>query len=144
DFVGKIDGEAFEGGSAEGAQVILGAKQFIPGFEEQLVGVKAGEEKTLNVAFPEDYPVEHLKGKPAAFDVKVSAVRAPKPVELDDAFAEKLGMKTLDDVRAALRQRLEAEHNSQSRTKTKRALFDQLDAAHAFDLPKSMVEGEFQ
>lgn len=143
DFIGKIDGEPFEGGSAQGAVVMIGARQFIPGFEEQLVGVKSGEARTLNVSFPADYAVERLKGKAATFDVTVSSVKAPQETPLSDALAEKLGMKTLDEVRQALRQRLEAQHNEQSRLKTKRLLLDKLDAAHAFELPKTMVESEF-
>ena len=91
DFVGRIDGEAFEGGSAEDAQVVLGSNQFIPGFEEQLVGAKAGDERTLKVTFPEDYPVERLRGKAAEFETKVKSVRAPKQGEPDDAWAAELG-----------------------------------------------------
>ncbi|MGE3302164.1 MAG: trigger factor [Hyphomonadaceae bacterium] len=143
DFVGKMDGVAFEGGSGKDAQVLLGNKNFIPGFEEQLIGVKTGEERTLNVSFPADYGADNLAGKPATFDVKVTLVREAKDAAMDDTFAQKVGMETLDDVRAALRTRLENEHNTQSRLRVKRALFDQLDAAHTFDLPKTMVENEF-
>src|SRR5262249_51542373 len=95
DFVGKIDGEPFQGGSAEGAPVLIGSKQFIPGFEEQLIGVKAGDEKVLNVSFPEDYGVADLKGKAATFDVKVQSVKEPKDSELNDEFAKRLGLNTL-------------------------------------------------
>jgi trigger factor len=143
DFLGKLDGVPFEGGAAEGAPLMLGSKQFIPGFEEQLVGTKAGEERVLNVTFPDEYQAEHLAGKAATFEVKVKAVRTPKDGPIDDTLAERVGMKTLDDVRSALRQRIEAEHNAQSRAKTKRALFDKLDEAHSFELPASMVENEF-
>lgn len=143
DFVGKIDGEAFEGGSAEGAQVVIGSKQFIPGFEEQLIGAKAGEARTLNVSFPEDYGVAALKGKAATFETKVAIVRAPKSGEPDDAWAAELGFESLNALKAALRGRIESEHGGQSRAKAKRALFDQLDKLHSFDLPPRMVDAEF-
>jgi trigger factor len=143
DFLGKVDGVAFEGGSAENAPLLLGSKQFIPGFEEQLIGAKAGDKRLLNVTFPESYGAENLAGKAATFDVTVKKVQTPKDAPVDDAFAEKLGLKSLGEVRDALRKRIEAEHNAQSRAKAKRRLFDQLDVAHAFDLPKSMVESEF-
>jgi len=143
DFVGRIDGEAFQGGSAEGANLILGSKQFIPGFEEQLVGAKAGDERTLKVNFPDDYQVASLKGKAAEFETKVNVVRKPKEGAPDDAWAKELGFDSLNAVKEALKQRIESEHNSQSRAKAKRALFDKLDEAHDFDLPPRMVEAEF-
>ncbi len=143
DFVGRIDGEAFEGGSAQDAQVVIGSKQFIPGFEEQLIGAKAGEERTLNVSFPGDYPVETLKGKAAGFETKIKNVRCPKQGELDDAWAGELGFESLGALKEALGDRLENEHAQQSRAKAKRALFDKLDAAHNFDLPPRMLEAEF-
>jgi trigger factor len=143
DFTGRIDGEAFEGGSAQDAQVVIGSKQFIPGFEEQLVGAKVGEERTLKVTFPDDYPVSSLKGKAAEFETKVKAVRGPKQGELDDAWAQQIGFDSLNAVKDALKQRIEADHNAQSRAKAKRQLFDKLDATHDFDLPPRMVEAEF-
>lgn len=143
DFVGRIDGEAFEGGSAEGAQVVIGSNQFIPGFEEQLIGAKAGEERTLKVTFPDDYPVATLKGKAAEFETKVKTVRAPKEGAPDDAWAEQLGFENLAAVKDALRQRIESEHKQQSRAKAKRQLFDKLDETHDFELPPRMVEAEF-
>jgi trigger factor len=143
DFLGKVDGEAFEGGAAEGAQVVIGAGRFIPGFEEQLTGAKAGEERVLNVTFPAEYPVETLKGKAATFETKVKTVRAPKKGPPDDEFAKQFGMEGLSELKAVLRQRLEADHAGQSRSKAKRHLFDQLDAAHDFPLPPRMVEAEF-
>jgi trigger factor len=143
DFVGKIDGEAFEGGSAEDATIVLGSKQLIPGFEDQLIGAKAGDERTLEVTFPNDYAVEKLKAKPAVFEVKVKAVKAPKESQADDAFAAQMGFGKIDEVRDALRNRIEADHAAQSRAKIKRALFDQLDKMHSFDLPPGMVEAEF-
>lgn len=144
DFLGKVDGVPFEGGAAENAPLLLGSKQFIPGFEEQLVGAKAGDERVLNVVFPENYSAANLAGKAATFDVKVKTVRTPKDAPVDDAFAERFGMKSLGEVQDALRQRLQAEHAAQSRSKIKRQLFDRLDEVHSFDLPKSMVEGEFR
>ena len=143
DFVGRIDGEAFEGGSAQGARVVIGSNQFIPGFEEQLVGARAGEERTLKVSFPADYPVETLKGKAAEFATKVSLVRKPKEGAPDDAWAKDLGFDSLNAVKEALKQRIENEHAQQSRAKAKRALFDKLDAAHDFELPPRMVDAEF-
>jgi trigger factor len=143
DFVGRIDGEAFDGGSANDAQVVLGSKQFIPGFEEQLVGAKAGEERTLNVTFPDDYPAPTLKGKAAAFETKVKAVRAPKQGDPDDAWAAEIGFDSLNALKDALRRRIESEHNAQSRAKAKRALFDVLDEKHNFELPPRMVDAEF-
>ncbi len=143
DFVGRIDGEAFDGGAAQDAQVVIGSKQFIPGFEEQLIGAKAGDAPTLNVSFPDDYAVEALKGKAAAFETKVKAVRGPKQGEPDDAWASELGFDSLAALKEALRRRLENEHAQQSRAKAKRALFDKLDASHSFALPPRMVEAEF-
>lgn len=143
DFVGKIDGEPFEGGKAEGATLRIGAKQFIPGFEEALVGARAGEERVLNVTFPEGYPVAALAGKAAAFEAKIHEVRAPKESQASDDFAKELGFDDLVALRAALKERIQRDHSAQSRAKAKRALFDQLDAAHDFPLPPGMVEAEF-
>jgi trigger factor len=143
DFIGRIEGEAFDGGAAKDAQVVIGSKQFIPGFEEQLLGAKAGDAKTLNVTFPDDYPVDKLKGKAAVFETQVKTIKAPKQGEPDDAWAAELGFDSLGALKEALRQRLENEHAQQSRAKAKRALFDKLDATHSFDLPPRMVEAEF-
>lgn len=143
DFLGKIDGEAFEGGAAENATVVIGDKRFIPGFEEQLVGFSKGDEKSITVTFPEDYPVETLKGKPATFDVTVKDVRAPVQVTIDDDFATSLGFPDVGALRKAVSDRIGQDYAALSRQKAKRALFDKLDAAHAFDLPQAMVEAEF-
>jgi trigger factor len=143
DFVGRIDGEAFDGGSAQGARLVIGSKQFIPGFEEQLVGAKAGEERTLNVSFPDDYPAANLKGKAAAFETKINGVRKPKEGAPDDAWAAQLGFDSLPALRDALKQRIENEHGAQSRAKAKRVLFDTFDAQHDFELPPRMVDAEF-
>lgn len=143
DFVGRIDGEAFEGGSATDAQVVIGSNQFIPGFEEQLIGAKAGDDRTLKVSFPEDYPAANLAGKAAEFETKVKLVRAPKAGAPDDAWAAELGFDSVNAIKDALRQRIESDHKQQSRAKAKRQLFDQLDATHDFELPPRMVEAEF-
>ena len=143
DFVGKVDGVAFEGGTAEQQSVVLGANRFIPGFEEQLLGVKTGEEKELNVTFPEDYPSADLAGKAAVFEVKVSEVRAPKSSEVDDEFAKGLGLEDLEQLKGLVKDQLKAEHDNVSRAKAKRDLLDKLDDAHNFDLPPNMVEQEF-
>lgn len=143
DFVGRIDGEAFSGGAANDAQVVIGSGQFIPGFEEQLVGAKADETRTLNVTFPADYGAAELAGKAAEFETTVKKVRAPKQGAPDDAWAQELGMENLNAVKDALRQRIQTQHTNQSRAKAKRALFDKLDALHDFELPPRMVEAEF-
>jgi len=143
DFVGRIDGEVFEGGTAEKAPVVIGSKQFIPGFEEQLIGAKAGDERTLNVSFPDDYGATELRGKAAQFDVAVKSVKAPKQGEPDDAWAAELGFDSLGALKDALRLRIENDYAQQSRAKAKRALFDKLDEAHDFELPPRMVDAEF-
>ncbi|MFT4935148.1 MAG: trigger factor [Pseudoalteromonas distincta] len=143
DFVGKIDGEAFEGGSAEGAQLVLGSGSFIPGFEDQLVGAKPDTDVLVKVTFPEDYQAAHLAGKEAEFEVKVTAVSAPVDTVADDAFAEKLGIESLDKLKGLLRDNIEQQYVSASRFKVKRALLDALDTKHDFPLPPKMVEAEF-
>lgn len=144
DFVGKIDGEAFDGGSAEQQTIVLGSNRFIPGFEEQLVGVKTGEEKNLEVSFPEDYPSADLAGKAAVFETKVHEVRAPKVAEIDDEFAKGLGLESLEQLKGLISEQLKGELSQASRNKAKRDLLDRLDDAHSFDLPPNMVEAEFQ
>jgi trigger factor len=143
DFVGRIDGEAFEGGTAADSQIILGSGQFIPGFEEQLVGAKVGDVVTVKVSFPEDYGAARLAGKPAEFETTVKDIRAPAETKVDEAFAEKLGMPSLEALRDAVRGQVEQTYANQSRFKLKRALLDALDAAHDFPLPPRMVEAEF-
>lgn len=143
DFVGKLDGEAFEGGSATDAELVLGSGQFIPGFEEQLVGAKPDSEVEVKVTFPENYQAENLKGKDAVFEVKVKDVRAPVDTVADDAFAEKLGIENLEKLRELLKGNLEKEYAGASRFKLKRALLDVLDSKHDFPLPPKMVEAEF-
>jgi trigger factor len=143
DFLGKLDGVEFDGGKAEDAAIELGAGRFIPGFEEQLTGVTAGDERTIDITFPEDYPAEHLKGKAATFDVKVKAVKIAAEVVLDDDFAKNLGLTDLAQLRGLLRGQLEQETAGQTRTQMKRALLDQLAAGHDFEVPAAMVEAEF-
>ena len=143
DFVGKIDGEVFEGGSAEDADLIIGSNRFIPGFEEQLTGAKIGDEKTIEVTFPENYQAAHLAGKAATFDVKVKALKAPQDSKIDDDFAKRLGLESIDKLKELLRDNLNQQYKGAARFKLKRALLDQLDEKHSFDLPPKMVEAEF-
>ncbi|MEM9572939.1 MAG: trigger factor [Pseudomonadota bacterium] len=143
DFLGKLDGEPFEGGAAEEHTLVLGSNTFIPGFEEQLVGVKAGDEKEVNVTFPENYQADHLAGKEAVFEVKVHEVRAPKTPEIDEDFAKGLGLEDLDKLKELVTEQIKNEFGGASRAKAKRNLLDQLDDKHDFDLPPKMVEQEF-
>ena len=143
DFLGKVDGVAFEGGAAEGAELVLGSGQFIPGFEEQLVGAKPDSDVEVKVTFPADYQAENLKGKDAVFEVKVKEVKAPVDAPADDAFAEKLGVESLEKLRELLKTNLEQQYAGATRFKLKRALLDQLDTKHDFPLPPKMVEAEF-
>ena len=144
DFLGKLDGVAFDGGTASDTALELGAGRFIPGFEEQLVGSKAGDEKTITVTFPADYQAENLKGKAATFDIVVKAVKVPGEAKIDDEFAKSLGLTDLAQLTGLLRGQLEQESAGQTRTQMKRALLDLLAAGHDFDVPPSMVEAEFQ
>ncbi len=143
DFLGRIDGEAFAGGAATDAQITVGANQYIPGFEEQLIGAAVGEVVTIKVTFPEDYQADALKGKDAEFETTVKEIRAPQESAIDDAFAEKLGLKDLAAVRAAVREQIEGRYRQQSRFKLKRQLLDVLDTKHDFPLPPRMVDAEF-
>ncbi len=142
DFVGKVDGEAFEGGTAEDYPLVLGSNSFIPGFEEGLLKVKAGDEKDVTVTFPAEYQAEHLAGKEAVFSCTVKEVRAAKTPELDDELAKKFGAEDLAGLKAQITERLEAEYAGASRAITKRALLDALDKAVTFDLPTTLVEAE--
>ncbi len=143
DFVGKIDGEPFDGGSAEDAQIVLGSGDFIPGFEDQLEGAAKDEEKVLKVTFPEDYPAKSLAGKDAVFEVTVKAVQKPVETPIDDDLARQLGLESLEALRDAIAKNLAAEHKTQSRSRAKRRLLDVLDEKHDFDLPPGMVDAEF-
>ncbi|NJC42597.1 trigger factor [Brevundimonas alba] len=143
DFLGKLDGEPFEGGAAEDAQLVIGSNRFIPGFEEQLKGAKVGEEKVLNVTFPEDYQAAHLAGKAVTFDVTVKAIKAEAPAKVDEDFAKRIGLDSLDKLKELLRDNLNQQYKGAARFKLKRALLDELDKAHSFDLPPKMVDAEF-
>ncbi|MEL7545641.1 MAG: trigger factor [Pseudomonadota bacterium] len=143
DFLGKLDGEPFDGGAAEEHTLVLGSGSFIPGFEEQLVGTKAGQELDVEVTFPESYQVDTLAGKPAVFEVKVHEVRAPKTPDLDDEFAKGLGLEGIDQMKELVGDQIKNEFGEASRAKAKRDLLDKLDDAHNFELPPKMVEAEF-
>jgi len=142
DFVGKVDGEAFEGGSAEDYPLVLGSNSFIPGFEDQLIGAKEGEEVTVEVTFPESYGAENLAGKAATFDCTIKEVREAAPAEINDEMATKFGAEDLEGLKAQISERLEAEYTGASRAVMKRALLDQLDGLVKFDLPPSLVQAE--
>lgn len=142
DFVGKIDGEPFEGGAGEDYPLELGSGSFIPGFEEQLVGAKAGDEKAVTVSFPAEYGAAHLAGKEAVFDCTVKAVKEAKPGEINDDLAKQFGAEDLNGLKAQISERLEAEYVGASRSVMKRALLDQLDKLVTFELPPSLVEAE--
>jgi trigger factor len=142
-FLGTMDGKPFENGSGDDVPMLLGSGRFIPGFEENLLGVKAGESRTFDVKFPENYPAPALAGKDATFAVTVKTVEAPGEVSFNDDFAKSLGLDSLSKLRDALRERIEREHAAASRQKLKRTMLDQLDAHHKFEPPPSLVEQEF-
>lgn len=142
DFLGKVGGEAFEGGSAEDYPLVLGSNSFIPGFEDQLIGAKAGEEKTVEVAFPADYGAENLAGKDAVFECTIKAVKEPAPAELNDELATKFGAEDLNALKGQISERLEAEYTGAARAVMKRGLLDQLNDLVSFDLPPSLVDAE--
>lgn len=142
DFVGKVDGEAFEGGSAEDYPLVLGSNSFIPGFEEQLVGVKAEEEKDVTVNFPDDYQAPHLAGKEAVFSCTIKEVKEPVAAEINDEIATKFGAEDLAALKVQIGERLEAEYTGASRAIMKRGLLDALDGMVDFDLPPSLLDAE--
>ena len=144
DFVGSIDGTEFEGGKAEDAPLVIGSGTFIPGFEEQLKGVKAGDEKTVKVTFPEEYQADHLAGKDAEFAVTVKAVKTPEDSKIDDDFAKNLGLESADKLRELVKAQMEQETAGLTRTQMKRQLLDTLAAGHDFPVPERMVEAEFE
>jgi len=143
DFVGKIDGEAFEGGAADGHQLVLGSGSFIPGFEDALIGVKTGDEKDVEVTFPEDYGSEDLAGKAAIFETKVQEVQKPEATKIDDDFAKNLGLDDLAALKKTISEQIEREHSEISRTILKRRLLDILADQESFGVPPSMVDAEF-
>jgi trigger factor len=144
DFVGKDKhGVAFEGGTGTDMAVEIGSGRLIPGFEDQVVGVKAGDEKTINVTFPDDYPAEELKGQPATFDLTVKSVKTAGDTKIDDSLAKSLGLNDLEQLKGLLKGQIEQELNGLTRTHMKRKLLDQLAAGHDFPVPPSMVAAEF-
>ncbi|AQX18486.1 trigger factor [Bartonella sp. A1379B] len=143
DYLGKIDGVPFDGGSDKDAQLILGSKQFIPGFEEQLIGLKAGDVKTISVKFPDDYSAAHLASKNAEFDITVKTVAKPDELKIDDEAAKKLGLESLDRLREVVRGQVESRYGSMTRQKIKRQVLDALDADYSFDIPEQLLEIEF-
>ncbi|QGZ33546.1 trigger factor [Stappia indica] len=142
-YLGKLDGTPFDGGADENGQLVLGSKQFIPGFEEQLAGLKAGDEKVIEVSFPEDYPAKHLAGKAVTFDIVVKEVQAPGEVKIDDDFAKGLGLEGLDKLKEIIRGQIESQYGAMTRQKVKRQLLDKLDEVYTFDLPERLVQSEF-
>jgi trigger factor len=143
DFVGRIDGTEFEGGKGEGIDLELGSASFIPGFEEQLVGAKVGEQRLVKVSFPEAYGAEQLAGKAAEFDVTVQKIQAPGEAQIDDEFAKGLGMESLEKLKEAVSKAIGTDYEAASRRKLKKELLDALDGKYAFDLPPSLVHQEF-
>jgi trigger factor len=143
DFVGKIDGVAFEGGAATDAEVVIGSETFIPGFEDQITGMKVGETKTIACTFPENYSAAQLAGKAATFDVTMKAVAAPGELKIDDDFAKSFGFEDLAGLRTSVRDRINEENANAARSRWKRSLLDALDKKYSFDLPPEMVEREF-
>jgi trigger factor len=142
-FTGTIDGEAFEGGSGEDIPVLVGSNTFIPGFEQQLIGMGAGETRTVTVQFPNNYLSEKLAGKTAVFEVTAKSIETPGELTVDDAFAKSLGLESLDKLKDAIRERLTRDHAGASRQKVKRVLLDRLDELHKFQAPPTLIEDEF-
>ena len=144
DYLGKLDGKAFDGGKDEDAQLILGSNRFIPGFEEQLVGTKAGDEKTIKVTFPAEYQAAELAGKEATFDITVKKIEKPVKLEINDELAKQLGVESADKLREAVKGQIESQNGSFTRAKVKRQILDMLDKQVKMDLPKKMVAAEFE
>ncbi|PZO76796.1 MAG: trigger factor [Mesorhizobium amorphae] len=143
DYLGRIDGEAFDGGQGSDQPLVLGSKEFIPGFEDQLVGASAGDERQVTVTFPEDYQAAHLAGKEAVFDVTVKGIEAPGEFELNDEAAKKLGIESLERLREIVRGQIENNFGGMTRQKVKRQLLDQLDTEYKFEAPSKLVDAEF-
>jgi len=142
-FKGTIDGTPFDGGTGENIQVTIGSNTFIPGFEEQLLGVAAGETRVLKVSFPKNYASEKLAGQPAEFETTATLIEAPQETAINDEFAKTLGLESLDKLKEAARERLVAEFAGATRQRVKRMLLDRLDESHRFEAPPSLVEEEF-
>ena len=143
DFTGKVDGEPFEGGTGGDVAVQIGSGTFIPGFEEQLIGIGAGENRVVTVTFPDQYPAQQLAGKKAEFDVIAKSLEAPTPITVDDEFAKTLGLESLAKLKEIIKERVAREHGMMTRQKLKRELLDGLDKLHKFVPPPSLVEDEF-
>ncbi|GGA82649.1 trigger factor [Brucella endophytica] len=143
DYLGKLDDEPFDGGADTDAQLVLGSGQFIPGFEEQLIGVKAGDEKQIKVTFPENYGAAHLASKEATFDITVKEVAKPGELELNDETAKKLGIETMERLRQVIREQIEGQYGSFTRQKVKRQILDALDGQYQFEAPQKLVDAEF-
>src|SRR5690349_3591859 len=144
DFEGRVGGELFEGGKGEGMAVEIGSGQLIPGFEDQLVGARIGDEREINVTFPDDYPSDKVKGKPATFAIKVTDVKTSGETKVDEDFAKALGLESLDQLKGLIRDQQQQELNGLTRTHMKRQLLDQLAERHDFAVPESMVDAEYQ
>jgi trigger factor len=142
-FKGTINGTPFDGGAGENIQVTIGSNTFIPGFEEQLLGIAAGETRTLKVSFPKNYASEKLAGQPAEFETTATLIEAPQDTRIDDEFAKTLGLESLDKLKQAARERLASEFAGATRQRVKRMLLDRLDEAHRFEAPPSLIEEEF-
>jgi trigger factor len=143
-YIGKLDGQPFEGGADENGQIVLGSGRFIPGFEEQLIGLSAGDSKTVEVTFPEEYQATQLAGKQATFDVTVKEVAEPGELSFDDDFAKRLGLESIDKLRETVRKQIESEYGQATRQRVKRQMLDQLDELHSFPLPENLVSQEFE
>jgi trigger factor len=143
-FIGRIEGKVFDGGTADDIPLELGSGQFIPGFEDQLMGVKAGDEKMVNVTFPETYGVKELAGKPASFDVKVKGIEVSKPTPVDDELAKKVGYKELSELKDDIKKRIGQDTDRMTAMKLKRDVLDALDGLYSFELPERLVESEFE
>lgn len=143
DYLGKVDGEPFEGGADQDSQLVLGSNQFIPGFEEELIGVKAGEEKVINVTFPEEYGAANLAGKAATFDITVKEVAAAADQEINDELAKTLGLDDLEHLQRVVREQIEGQYGQMTRQKVKRELLDALDNEYKFEAPSKLVDAEF-
>ncbi len=144
DFKGSLGGEPFEGGTGEDAYVVIGSNRFIPGFEEKLIGMKAGDERTIEVTFPTDYQAKNLAGKDASFDIKVKEVASPSEAQSDEDFAKALGVESFEKLQEAVKGQLQRELDNATKTRLKRLLLDALDEGHAFELPPSLTEAEFE
>ncbi|WP_068316264.1 trigger factor [Polycladidibacter hongkongensis] len=142
-YLGKLDGEPFDGGADENGELVIGSGQFIPGFEEQIVGMKVGDTKVIDVTFPEEYGAENLAGRAVTFDIEIKEILAPGDVEINDELATGLGLESLDKLKEIVRGQIESQFGAATRQKVKRALLDKLDEAYTFELPEKLLETEF-